>query len=193
MPHKGFLARQLTIDHEPACMCHCIFVRINTHVYSKYHALQSLLHRATLRKLIYYRPQTKLGQGNIFRSMCQEFCTQGGGCGRGGMCGRGVCMAEGACMAGGCAWQGEGHAWRGGACMAGWVCDGGCMCGGGTMHGRGRACHPHTPDTTRYGQSMRGRCASNWNAFLSVTIITLRCISFVFIHISELYLLINFL
>ena len=24
------------------------------------------------------RPQTKLGQGNIFRSVCQEFCLQGG-------------------------------------------------------------------------------------------------------------------
>ena len=51
-------------------------------------------------------PATKLGQGNIFRSVCQEFCPQGrgdvrgrrgmhgsgdGGCAwRGGMCGRGA-------------------------------------------------------------------------------------------------------
>ena len=26
-------------------------------------------------------PATKLGQGNIFRSMCQEFCPRGGGAG----------------------------------------------------------------------------------------------------------------
>ena len=25
-------------------------------------------------------PATKLGQGNIFRSVCQEFCSQGGMC-----------------------------------------------------------------------------------------------------------------
>ena len=35
-------------------------------------------------------PATKLGQGNIFRSVCQEFCPWGGG-----MCGEGVCMAGG--------------------------------------------------------------------------------------------------
>ena len=26
----------------------------------------------------FYHPQTKLGQGNTFRSMCQEFCPRGG-------------------------------------------------------------------------------------------------------------------
>ena len=31
----------------------------------------------------YYRLQTKLGQGNIFRSMCQEFCSWGGAGSRG--------------------------------------------------------------------------------------------------------------
>ena len=41
----------------------------------------------------------KLGQVNIFRSVCQEFCPQGGMHGR-GMCGRGVC-GRGVCMAGG--------------------------------------------------------------------------------------------
>ena len=35
-------------------------------------------------------PATKLGQGNIFRSMCQEFCPQGGGGGGGGARCRGV-------------------------------------------------------------------------------------------------------
>ena len=52
-------------------------------------------------------PATKLGQGNIFRSMCQEFCPRGGGacmaarghawqaaCMAGGMCGRGACVAD---------------------------------------------------------------------------------------------------
>ena len=59
-------------------------------------------------------PATKLGQGNIFRSVCQEFCPQGGAWqggmrGRGGIhrgrawCMHGGCMAGG--MAGGCAWQ----------------------------------------------------------------------------------------
>ena len=67
-------------------------------------------------------PATKLGQGNIFRSVCQEFCPQqegrvwqgmcmaGGHAWQGGMCGRGcawwgACVAGRACMAGGCAWQ----------------------------------------------------------------------------------------
>ena len=45
-------------------------------------------------------PATKLGQGNIFRSVCQEFCPQGD------MHGSGACMA------------GAGHAWQG-ACMVG--------------------------------------------------------------------------
>ena len=49
-------------------------------------------------------PATKLGQGNIFRSVCQEFCPQGGGvhgsgggeaCVAGGMRGRGACVAGG--------------------------------------------------------------------------------------------------
>ena len=64
-------------------------------------------------------PPTKLGQGNIFRSVCQEFCPQGGG-----MYGRGECMARG----GMCVWWGGMHgrggicgrgcAWQGGACVA---------------------------------------------------------------------------
>ena len=44
---------------------------------------------------------TKLGQGNIFRSVCQEFCPQaGGGCmagghaWQGGVSGRGACVAD---------------------------------------------------------------------------------------------------
>ena len=67
-------------------------------------------------------PATKLGQGNIFRSVCQEFCPQrGGACMAGGMYGRGACVAggrawQGVCVGvhGGHAWQGW-HAWQGGA------------------------------------------------------------------------------
>ena len=36
--------QQLTSDHEPACMCHCVFFRINPRV-SKYHAFH--FNRAT--------------------------------------------------------------------------------------------------------------------------------------------------
>ena len=63
-------------------------------------------------------PATKLGQGYIFRSVCQEFCPQGGGgmCGKGGMCGRRACMAGDTCVVGVCVWQGcvcgGGHAWQ---------------------------------------------------------------------------------
>ena len=52
----------------------------------------------------------KLGQGNIFRSMCQEFCPWG----KGGVVGRGgTCMAQGMC--------GGGHVWQGGMCGGGHV------------------------------------------------------------------------
>ena len=53
-------------------------------------------------------PATKLQQGNVFTSVCQEFCP-GGACKAGGVHGegawqRGVC-GKGTCMAGGHAWQ----------------------------------------------------------------------------------------
>ena len=82
------------------------------------------------RPMFLLPPAMKLGQGNIFKSECQEFCPQGGG---------------GACL--GCAWQGVmhgiGHAWQG-ACMAGGHAWQGGVCGrgmhGGGMHGRGGLC-----------------------------------------------------
>ena len=78
-------------------------------------------------------PATKLGQGNIFRSMCQEFCPQGGKHGRGACVARVVCVSWGACMAGGVHGRGAcmagGHAWKG-ACMVGGVH------GRGGLHGR---------------------------------------------------------
>ena len=110
----------------------------------------------------------KLGQGNIFRSVCQEFCPQGpcacqrGVCGR-GMHGRGACIAGcvwwgacqnfcpwEACMSGRCAWQG-GMCGRG-ACMAGeHDMAGGCAWRGGNVCGK---------------RSMSRRYVSYWNAFL---------------------------
>ena len=60
----------------------------------------------------------KLGKGNIFRSVCQEFCLQGGACMAGEHEWQGACMEGGrACVAGGHALQGA------------------CVVGG--MHGRG--------------------------------------------------------
>ena len=48
-------------------------------------------------KCLLLPPATKLRQGNIFTSMCQEFCLGG----------QGECMAGGgACVVRGCAWQG---------------------------------------------------------------------------------------
>ena len=87
--------------------------------------------------LLFLPPATKLGQGNIFRSVCQEFCSRRGGghvwwgCVHGrGACVVGVCVVGGMhggdmCVCGGGACMVGGHVWRG-ACMA-----------GGGMHGRG--------------------------------------------------------
>ena len=84
-------------------------------------------------------PATKLGQGNIFRSVCQEFCPRGP-CMVGGHAWQGACIAGGGpCMVGGHEWQGAcmadgGHAWQGTGGHAWW---GACMVRG--MHGRGHA------------------------------------------------------
>ena len=62
-------------------------------------------------------PATKLGQGNIFRSVCQEFCPWGA-------CVAGVCVhGRGTCTAG-CVWQG-------GTCVVGGHVFQGSMHGGG--------------------------------------------------------------
>ena len=65
-------------------------------------------------------PAMKLGQGNIFRTKCQEFCPQGG------------------CAWWGHEWQG---AWQGGCAWQGGVHGRGACLGGG-MHGRG-VCMAH--------------------------------------------------
>ena len=69
-------------------------------------------------------PATKLRQGYVFTSVCQEFCPQGGRhAWQGDMHGKGV--HDRGCMRCG-----------GGACMPGGMCDGGHVWHGG-MHGRG--------------------------------------------------------
>ena len=76
----------------------------------------------------YYRPHTNLRKGIVFRSMCQEFCLQGGHVWQGGMHGQGACVTG----------VGGGHAWQGwGACMAGGHAWWGCAWWGGGMCGKG--------------------------------------------------------
>ena len=97
------------------------------------------------------------GQGNIFRSVCQEFCPQGAGSvhGGGGHAWWGACMAgRGACVTGV------------GVCMVeGMHGRGACMVGG--MHGRGAGMHGGAGVHSRYYEiwSMSGQYASYWNAF----------------------------
>ena len=121
-------------------------------------------------------PATKLGQGNIFRSVCQEFCPQGGACVVGGACmaggvcgggmhgrgswdmhGRGMHSGE-ACMVGGHVWQG--------ACMAGEHAWKGCVCGRGSMCGRGACVAGGVLGRYYEIRSMSGRYAFYWNACL---------------------------
>ena len=57
-----------------------------------------------------------LGQGNIFRSVCQEFCPRGGGSAWGGACSSGGVLWDGMPGQGG-AWSGGGGVWsQGGVC-----------------------------------------------------------------------------
>ena len=50
--------------------------------------------------LDFYRPQTKLREGNLFTPVCQSFCSQGDVHGRRSVHGRG-CAWQGTCVAGG--------------------------------------------------------------------------------------------
>ena len=43
---------------------------------------------------IFTARKRSLGQDNIFRSMCQEFCPRGGACSRGGAARGGACSRE---------------------------------------------------------------------------------------------------
>ena len=84
-----------------------------------------------------------LGQGNIFRSMCQEFCPQGGG----GGCGIPACLA-------GHMTNQQGGASSGGACS-----------GGGVPALEG-VCSRGVPGGDPRDGYCCGRYASYWNAFL---------------------------
>ena len=88
--------------------------------------------------LNFYRPQTKLREGNVFTPVCDSVHSGGEGAGLGE---GGVCMVKGVCVRNGGAVCGKrGHAWwrecawckrdtcSEGACLAG---EGACMAGGG--------------------------------------------------------------
>ena len=113
--------------------------------------------KRSLRRLCFCRYlSVHRGVGHAWQGVCMAGGMHGGGCAWQGACmagehaWQGACMAGGVCMAGGLVWQG--------ACM---VMVGVCVHGGGCM-----AC-------TYYGiQSMSGRYASYWNAFLFLYFIT---------------------
>ena len=104
---------------------------------------------------LFLPPATKLRQGNIFTSVCLEFCPQG------------------ACMAGGHVWWGAcivggmhsgGHAWQGGrvvgVCMARGMHGGG-VHGRGGMHGRKNGnCSRHTHPTGMHWDVWWGVCVA---------------------------------
>ena len=90
-----------------------------------------------------------LGQGNIFRSVCQEFCPQGGGCLLLGCVSAPSegCMVQGGSAPGGCLLLGGCLVWGGSA-------PGGCLVWG-------------VPGGDPPGRLLLWRYASYWNAFFS--------------------------
>ena len=86
-------------------------------------------------------PATKLGQGNIFKSVCPEFCPQWE-----------TCMGGGSCMEGGQAWQGV------------------CVAGGHVCHAHPHPPTPGRYYSHGI-RSMSWWYASHWNAFLFVWVI----------------------
>ena len=118
----------------------------------------------------YYRPQTKLREGNVFTGVCDSVhgmgvpsCSQGGVCSWGGAWSQGVCSCGGGCLL----WEGV-CSW--GVCSRGGP--GGCLPPGG--------CLVETPD----GHCC-GRYASYWNAFLffHVDPCKVACLSHPILHI----------
>ena len=102
--------QQLTSDHEPACMCHCIFFRIKPRV-SKYHALCH--HHATLlmspmlhlllKFFIYKEIQVCIPVGCTDRLLAVSpsmYCRGVSAPGGGGTCPRG-CLPRGRLLLGG--------------------------------------------------------------------------------------------
>ena len=128
-------------------------------------------------------------QGNVFTSMCQEFCP-GGICVVGGMYGRGhawqgACVAgamhgRGVCMVGGHVWQGGAwqgcvhgrghvwHAWQGGMHGGGHAGKGACMTSRCALQGACMAggCAWQGGMCGRRNGHCSGQYASYWNAFL---------------------------
>ena len=122
-------------------------------------------------------PATKLRQGNIFTSMCQEFCLQWGVCCRGmcmagacivgGMHGRGACMV-GACVAGGAVWQGGGLCGRG---CAWWQWGMHCR----VVHGRGICVVEGFPGRGRHTwQKKTANCSGRYASYLNVFLLSLK-------------------
>ena len=86
----------------------------------------------SIATICHYRPQTKLRKDNVFISVCQEFCSQGGEVYPsmywvGGVC-PGGCLSRGCVCLGGCLPSGV-SAW-------------GCVCPGGCVSVQGCVCLP---------------------------------------------------
>ena len=121
--------------------------------FRSWQSCEQFLCRISFLTCHFYRPHTKLPEGNVFTPVCMSFCSQGG---------------RVACIAGG-------HAWQVGACMAGGMCGRGCAwwgraCVAGGMHSMGTctvgACVAGGCACRRDSHSS-GRYTSYWNAFLS--------------------------
>ena len=54
------------------------FVCLHVRSLRMQHTTTICVHTGCFMNSAYLPPPTKLGQGNIFRSVCQEFCPQGG-------------------------------------------------------------------------------------------------------------------
>ena len=72
----GPWACSLCISERPLCSC-----QISTFSLSRFQGKEEWANLLALKSKTLSPPATKLGQGNIFRSVCQEFCPRGGrGC-----------------------------------------------------------------------------------------------------------------
>ena len=126
---------------------------------------------------VFLPPATKFGEGNIFRSMCQQFrgtCMVGGGVHDGRHAWQGVC--DGGVCGGGHAWQ-QGYAWQRGYAWQG------CMHGRGVCIAGGHAGHACPPSRYYEIRSMSGRYASYWNAFFFLFLFSLLYFIFSYVYI----------
>ena len=90
--------------------------------FRSWQSCEQFLCRISFLTCHFYRPHTKLREGNVFTPVCMSFCSQGGTCV--------TCIAGGACMASG-GMNGRRHVWQG-VCMMGGACVGGGMHSMGT-------------------------------------------------------------